>query len=87
MSVTNSYTYQTHMEKYVATRQSFEKMLNQKGGEMLLYTINQSGNGHGLGNFFGKVVRYSKPLEGPSISMVHPDQGSIGNKIILSSWT
>ena len=71
------------MEKYVATRQSFEKILKQKGGEML-YTINQSGDG--LGNFFGKVVRYAKPLIGPSISTVHPDQGSIGNKIIVSRW-
>ena len=72
------------MEKFDATRQSFEKILKQKGGGMLLYANNQ--NGDGLGNFFGKVVRYAKPLVGPSISTVHPERGQIGNKIIVSSW-
>lgn len=70
------------METFVASRDKFNRLLNQSGGSIDRYIYKQSGNG--LANFFSKVFRYAKPLLSSAINTVKPELKSIGEKVIDS---
>ena len=69
------------METFVGTRDTFGKLIKQTGdGKIDRYIYNQEGEG--LGNFFGKITRFAKPLLSSAINTIKPELRSLGNKVI-----